>query len=93
MENPLVSALLRRGVLSASPGVRPLLVAASMGEETMQALLQESLSLATKTEAIKPSDLNRVIVDTTPRLKLTFFTDDEIKVIDQRSQTCSSDSP
>src|SRR5437588_12185199 len=30
-----------------------------MGEEKLQALLQESLSVATKTEAIKPSDLNR----------------------------------
>lgn len=30
-----------------------------MGEERLQALLQESLSVATKTEAIKPSDFNR----------------------------------
>src|SRR5579871_2575410 len=29
-----------------------------MGEERLQALLQESLSVATKTEAIKPKDLN-----------------------------------
>src|SRR3974390_2961616 len=36
-----------------------------MGEERLQALLQESLSVATKTEAIKPAGLNRVIVDTT----------------------------
>ncbi|TFV36618.1 hypothetical protein E4K65_44830 [Bradyrhizobium niftali] len=33
-------------------------------EEKLQALLQESLSVATKTEAIKSSDLNRVIVET-----------------------------
>jgi hypothetical protein len=44
-----------------------------MGEDRLQALLQESLSAASKTEAIKPSDLNRVIVDTTvqPRRVLT----------------------
>ena len=35
-----------------------------MGEERLQALLQESLSVATETKAIKPSDLNRIIVDT-----------------------------
>jgi hypothetical protein len=35
-----------------------------MGEEKLQALLQESLSVATNTKAIKPSDLNRIIVDT-----------------------------
>jgi hypothetical protein len=36
-----------------------------MGEERLQALLQESLSVATRTAAIKPSELSRVIVDTT----------------------------
>src|SRR5437588_11690013 len=36
-----------------------------MGEERLQALLQESLAVASKTEAIKPKDLARVIVDTT----------------------------
>src|SRR5215469_4739699 len=36
-----------------------------MGEERLQALLQESLAVATKTKAIKPSELSRVIVDTT----------------------------
>jgi IS5 family transposase len=36
-----------------------------MGEERLQALLQESLSVATRTEAIKASELSRVIVDTT----------------------------
>jgi hypothetical protein len=40
-----------------------------MGEEKLQALLQESLAVATKTEAIQPSDLNRVIVDTTVQPK------------------------
>ena len=35
-----------------------------MGEERLQALVQESLSVATRTKAINPSDLSRVIVDT-----------------------------
>src|SRR4030081_1013334 len=40
-----------------------------MGEDRLQALLQESLSVATKTEAIKPSELSRVIIDTTVQPK------------------------
>jgi IS5 family transposase len=44
-----------------------------MGEEKLQALLQESLSVATKTEAIKPADLNRIIVDTTVQPKNVMF--------------------
>ena len=47
-----------------------------MGEERLQALLQESLAVATKTEAIKPSDLNRVIVDTTVQPKNVMFPTD-----------------
>ncbi|MCK1755936.1 IS5/IS1182 family transposase, partial [Bradyrhizobium sp. 137] len=47
-----------------------------MGEEKLQALLQESLSVATKTEALKPSDLNRVIVDTTVQPKNVMFPTD-----------------
>jgi IS5 family transposase len=47
-----------------------------MGEDRLQALLQESLSVAAKTEAIKPSELSRVIVDTTVQPKnVTFPTD------------------
>src|SRR5258705_2027144 len=47
-----------------------------MGEERLQALLQESLSVATRTEAIKPSELSRVVVDTTVQPKnVTFPTD------------------
>src|SRR5260370_26312137 len=45
-----------------------------MGEEKLQALLQESLSVATKTEAIKPPDLNRAIVDTTVQPKNRMLT-------------------
>src|SRR5580704_9486416 len=47
-----------------------------MGEERLEALLQESLAVATRTGAMKPSDLNRVIVDTTMQPKnITFPTD------------------
>jgi transposase, IS5 family len=47
-----------------------------MGEERLQALLQESLAVATKTKAIKPSDLNRIIVDTTVEPKNVMFPTD-----------------
>jgi transposase, IS5 family len=47
-----------------------------MGEERLQALLQESLSVATRTGAMKPSDLSRVVIDTTVQPKnITFPTD------------------
>src|SRR6202158_1978376 len=47
-----------------------------MGEERLQALLQESLAVATKTGALKPGELARVIVDTTVQPKnITFPTD------------------
>jgi IS5 family transposase len=47
-----------------------------MSEERLQALLQESLAVATKTGAMKPGDLARVIVDTTVQPKnITFPTD------------------
>lgn len=47
-----------------------------MGEEKLQALLQESLSVAAKAEAIKPRDLNRIIVDTTVQPKNVMFPTD-----------------
>jgi transposase, IS5 family len=47
-----------------------------MGEERLQALLQESLSVATRTDAIKPSELSRVIVDTTVQPKNVAFPTD-----------------
>jgi IS5 family transposase len=40
-----------------------------MGEERLVALIQESLSVATKTGAAKPSDFSKVIVDTTVQPK------------------------
>src|SRR5947208_14916715 len=47
-----------------------------MGEERLAALIQESLSVAARTKAIKPADLNRVIIDTTVQPKnVTFPTD------------------
>jgi transposase, IS5 family len=47
-----------------------------MGEERLQALLQESLAVAVKTKAMMPRDLARVIVDTTVQPKnITFPTD------------------
>lgn len=47
-----------------------------MGEEKLMALLQESLHLATRSGAAKPSDFTRLIVDTTVQPKaVTFPTD------------------
>ncbi len=40
-----------------------------MGEERLAALIQESLSVATKTGAAKPSDFSKAIVDTTVQPK------------------------
>jgi IS5 family transposase len=45
-----------------------------MGEEKLQALLQESLAVATRTEAMKP-DL-RVVIDTTVQPKVVMFPTD-----------------
>ncbi len=47
-----------------------------MGEERLQALLQESLAVAARTGAMKPSDLSRVIVDTTVQPKNIAFPTD-----------------
>src|SRR5499426_2219358 len=47
-----------------------------MGEERLKALLQESLSIAVRTKAIKPSELSRVIVDTTVQPKNVMFPTD-----------------
>jgi transposase, IS5 family len=47
-----------------------------MGEERLVALLQESLSVATRTGAAKPADFRQVIIDTTVQEKaITFPTD------------------
>ena len=47
-----------------------------MGEERMKALLQESLSIAVTTNAVKPSELSEVIVDTTVEPKNVMFPTD-----------------
>src|SRR6266480_2312411 len=47
-----------------------------MGEERLQALLQQSLSVAARTKAIKPSELSEVIVDTTVQPKNVMFPTD-----------------
>jgi IS5 family transposase len=47
-----------------------------MGEERLQALLQESLAVAARTEALKPSDLARVVIDTTVQPKAVMFPTD-----------------
>src|SRR5213080_3386060 len=47
-----------------------------MGEERLQALLQESLLVAVRTKAIKPSEFSRVIVDTTVQPKNVMFPTD-----------------
>jgi len=47
-----------------------------MDEEKLQALIQESLSVARRTGAIKPSQLSRVIVDTTVQPKNVMFPTD-----------------
>ncbi len=47
-----------------------------MGEETLVALIQESLATATRTGAAKPADFSRVIVDTTVQPKAIAFPTD-----------------
>src|ERR1700733_10213265 len=47
-----------------------------MGEAKLTALVQESLSVATRTEAMKPKDLARVVVDTTVQPKAVMFPTD-----------------
>ena len=47
-----------------------------MGEEKLVALVQESLSIATRTGAAKPADFSRVIVDTTVQPKAVMFPTD-----------------
>ncbi|MBB5578068.1 IS5 family transposase [Rhizobium paranaense] len=47
-----------------------------MGDDRIKALLQESLSVAVKTGAMKPSDTRQVIVDTTVQPKNVMFPTD-----------------
>jgi transposase, IS5 family len=47
-----------------------------MGEAKLAALIQESLAVATRTEAMKPRDLARVVVDTTVQSRAVMFPTD-----------------
>jgi IS5 family transposase len=47
-----------------------------MGEEKLLALIQESLATAARTEALRPKDLARVVVDTTVQPKAVMFPTD-----------------
>ena len=47
-----------------------------MGEQRLAALIQESLSVATRTGAAKPADFSKVIVDTTVQPKAVAFPTD-----------------
>jgi transposase, IS5 family len=47
-----------------------------MGEEKLLALIQESLAVAARTDALKPSDLARMVVDTTVQPKAVMFPTD-----------------
>ena len=47
-----------------------------MREAKLTALIQESLSVATRTEAMKPKDFARVVVDTTVQPKAVMFPTD-----------------
>jgi transposase, IS5 family len=47
-----------------------------LGEEQLQALLQESLAVATRTDAMKPSDLACGVIDTTVQPKAVMFPTD-----------------
>lgn len=47
-----------------------------MGEEKLVALVQESLSVATRTGAAKPSDFSKIMVDTTVQEKAVAFPTD-----------------
>ena len=71
-----------------------------MGEERLVALIQESLSVATKTGAAKPADFSKVIVDTTVQPKAVAFPTDAklmhrareklVKLAKKRASNCAS---
>jgi IS5 family transposase len=46
------------------------------GADKLKALLPESLAVATRTDAMKPSDLARVVIDTTVQPKAVMFPTD-----------------
>ena len=69
----------RLRVLSPQATVRPVVADAQrkrMGEEKLGALIQESLCVATRFGAAKPSDFTKVIVETTVQSKAVAFPTD-----------------
>jgi hypothetical protein len=76
---PILPVLLRRGIFPhALVFDRSSLTRwrQRMGEDKLKALLQESLAVATRTDAMKPSDLARVVIDTTVQPKAVMFPTD-----------------
>ena len=76
---PLLPALLRRGVFQHKLTFdRSSLTRwrQRMGEERLTALIQERLSVATRTGVAKPADFSKVIVDTTVQPKAVAFPTD-----------------
>jgi transposase, IS5 family len=57
-----------------------------MGEERLKALLQESLNVAVKTGAMKPSELSAVVVDTTVQPKNVMYPTDA-KLLNRARET------
>ena len=55
-----------------------------MGEDKLHALLQGSLAVAAKTKAIKPSELSRVVFDTTVQPKAIAFPTDILFVTSEQ---------
>jgi hypothetical protein len=75
----VLPVLLRRGVFPTCVGVRPFVAVAlapADEAEKLKALLQESLAVATRTDAMKSSDLARVVIDTTVQPKAVMFPTD-----------------
>ena len=59
-----------------------------MGQEKLKALLQESLAVATLTDAMKPSDLACVVIDTTVQPKAVMFPTDAKLLNRARERLC-----
>ena len=63
-----------------------------MGEDKIVALIQESLNVATRVGAAKPSDFTSIIVDTTVQPKAVAFPTDA-KLMHAPARTLSSSNP
>ena len=72
VENPYYQYFCGEEFFQHTAAVRPLVadaLAPAHGRGEAAALMQESLAVATRTGAVKPADLVRVIVDTTVQPK------------------------